>query len=109
VQSHTDEIQPRFIRDIRREAPEMFQLVEDRRHAIIQRHFGRVFAGGRKAGLIRKDISTRLLVEILLGAVRAVMNPAKMAELGLTPRTGFSTITNVVLHGAVIPKKASHL
>jgi AcrR family transcriptional regulator len=101
VQRHTAEVQPHFIRDIRRGAPELFQLVEERRRGIIQRHFGRLFAEGRKAGVIRKDISTRLLIEILLGAVQAVINPPKMAELGLTPKTGFADIIKVVLHGVV--------
>ncbi|MGA3182615.1 MAG: TetR/AcrR family transcriptional regulator [Verrucomicrobiota bacterium] len=101
VQYHADEIQPHFIRDIRRETPELFQLVQQRRRDIIQRHFGRLFAQGRKAGLIRKDISPRLLLEILLGAVQAVINPPKLAELGLTPKTGFAGIIKVVLHGVV--------
>jgi AcrR family transcriptional regulator len=109
VQRHTDEIQPIFIRDLRREAPEMFQLVEERRRDIIQRHFGRLFVAGRKTGVIRKDIPTRLLIEILLGAVQAIINPPKMAELGLTPKTGFSTILKVVLHGVITGKGNSHL
>jgi AcrR family transcriptional regulator len=102
VQRHTEEIQPHFLRDIRREDPALFQLVQARRHDILQRHFGRLFAEGRKAGVIRKDVSPRLLLEILLGAVQAIINPPKMAELGLTPKSGFAHIIKVVLHGAVI-------
>jgi AcrR family transcriptional regulator len=41
VQRHTEEIQPPFVRDIQREAPEMFKLVETRRRDVIQRHFGK--------------------------------------------------------------------
>jgi len=109
VQHHTDEIQPHFIRDIRRGAPELFQLVQERRRGIIQRHFGRLFAEGRKAGVIRKDLPTPLLIEILLGAVQAVINPPKMAELGLTPKTGFAHIIKVLLHGALTGGQTSHL
>lgn len=101
VQRHTDEIQAPFIRDVRRSEPELFQMIQARRHDILQRHFARIFAQGRKAGLIRRDISPRLLLEILLGAVQAVINPPKMAELGLTPKTGFASIIKVVLYGAV--------
>ncbi len=109
VQRHTDEIQPHFVRDLRRAAPELFQLVETRRRDIIQRHLGKLFAEGRKAGLIRHDISAVLMIEILLGAVQAVINPPKMAELGLTPKTAFSAILKVVLHGVVVRKGKSHL
>jgi len=41
------------------------------------------------AGLIREDISVRLIKEILLGSVQTIINPPKIAELGLTPKTGF--------------------
>ncbi len=88
VQRHAEEIQPPFVRDIRREAPEMFHLVQSRRRDVIQRYFGRIFEEGRRAGIFRKDISSRLMIEILLGVTEAIMNPPKMAELGLTPKAG---------------------
>jgi len=102
VQEHMEEIQPPFVRDIRREAPDLFKVVESQRRSVIQRHFGKVFLEGRRAGLIRQDIPPRLAIEILLGAVQAIMNPPKMEELGLTPKSGFSAITKVVLEGLLI-------
>jgi AcrR family transcriptional regulator len=107
VQWHAEEIQPPFVRDIRREAPEMFQVVQSRRRDVIQRHFGKILDEGRKAGIFRKDISTRLMIEILLGATEAIMNPPKMAELSLTPKTGFLTIITVVLEGVLTDKGRS--
>jgi len=109
AQRQMDEIQPHFIRDLRRAAPEMFQLVEARRRDIIRRHFGKLFAEGRKAGLIRNDIPAGFMIEILLGAVQAVINPPKMAELGLTPNTAFPAILKVVLNGVIVRKGKSHL
>jgi AcrR family transcriptional regulator len=107
VQRHTEEIQPPFVRDIRREAPEMFQLVQNRRRELIQRYFGKLFDDGRKAGIIRKDIPARLIVEILLGATESIMNPPRMAELGLTPKAGFMSIITVVLEGVITGKGRS--
>ncbi|HWP57001.1 MAG TPA: TetR/AcrR family transcriptional regulator [Candidatus Acidoferrales bacterium] len=107
VQAHTEEIQPPFVRDIQREAPEMFKVVESRRRELIRRYFGKLLGEGRRAGVIRKDIPTRLIMEILLGAVQAIMNPPKMAELGLTPKSGFSAIVAVVLEGALAPAARS--
>jgi len=66
---------------------------------MIQRYFGRIFDEGRKTGIIRKDISGDLIIEILLGAVQAIMNPAKMEALGLEPKTGYSAIISVILDG----------
>jgi AcrR family transcriptional regulator len=107
VQRHAEEIQPPFVRDIRREAPEMFQLVQSRRRDVIQRYFGNILEAGRRAGIFRIDISTRLMIEILLGATETIMNPPKMAELGLTPKSGFLTIITVFLEGVLTEKGRS--
>jgi AcrR family transcriptional regulator len=101
IQRHMEEIQPPFLRDIRRDAPEMFKLVESRRRDMIQRHFGKLIGEGQRRGIIRKDIAAELIMEILLGAVQAVINPTKMEELGLTPKAGFSAIITVVLEGVI--------
>jgi hypothetical protein len=87
----------------------MFQLVQSRRRELIQRYFGNILDAGRRAGIVRKDISTRLMIEILLGATEAIMNPPKMAELGLTPKTGFLTIITVVLEGVLAEKGRSRV
>jgi AcrR family transcriptional regulator len=101
MRRHTEEIQPPFVRDIRREAPEMFKLVERRRRELIQRYFGKFFIQGRRAGIIRKDIPTKVIIETLLGATEAVMNPQKMSELGLTPQTGYTAILSIILEGVI--------
>lgn len=98
---HTAEIQPAFVRDIQREAPEFFQKIARRRHDLIQQHFGKLLNEGRRQGLIRKDVPVHLIVEILLAATQAIMNPPRMAELGLTPASGFSAITSVILQGVI--------
>ncbi|HME60702.1 MAG TPA: TetR/AcrR family transcriptional regulator [Candidatus Binatia bacterium] len=104
MQRHTAEIQPPFVRDMRRETPEFFKLVEDRRRQVIQRYFGKIFEEGRRAGIIRKDIATRLMIEMLVGVTEAIMNPTKMAELGLTPNTGYTSVVTVILEGLLTEK-----
>jgi AcrR family transcriptional regulator len=101
VQRHTSEIHPPFVRDLGRETPELFRIVEHRRRRLIRRHVGALFTKGRKAGLIRRDIPVHLLIEILLGAVEAIITPAKVTELGLTLETGYSTVIRVILEGAI--------
>ena len=107
MQRHTGEIQPSFVRDMRRETPEFFKLVEDRRRQVIQRYFGKIFEEGRRAGIIRKDIATRLMIEMLVGVTEAIMNPTKMAELGLTPNTGYTSVISVILDGLLTEKGRS--
>src|SRR4051812_32169760 len=101
VQRHADEIEPPFVRDVQRSAPDLFATVEARRAALIQRYFGKLFADGRKAGMVRKDLPPQLAIEILLAAIRALVNPQKLTELGLTPHTTVPAILSVVLTGVL--------
>lgn len=103
IQHQTEEIQPPFLQDIRRR-PELFSHVESRRRELVQRHFGKLISEGRKAGVIREDVPAGLITEIILGALEKIMNPAKMAELELTPRILFSAIISVILEGVVTEK-----
>ena len=104
LQRHTAEIQPAFVRDIGRETPELFQLIEQKRREVIRHYFGGWFEEGKKAGVIRSDIPTHLIIEILLGAVQSIMNPPKLMELGLTVEQGYSSVIRLILEGALVPK-----
>ena len=109
LQQHSGEIQPAFLRDLRRDAPEVFSLVETRRAAVIQRCFTRLLNAGRKAGMIRDDVPLRLIIEILLAATHAVMNPQKLDELKLTPKAGYKAILDVILGGVMTTKGRTRL
>jgi AcrR family transcriptional regulator len=104
LQKHSEELQPPFLRDMAREAPELFKSVQTRRRALIQRHFGKILGEGRKAGMIRKDITSDLMVEILIGATDALINPPKLSQLNLPARTCLSAIITIFLEGVVIGK-----
>ena len=104
TQRELDEIKPPFVRDMRQKAPEVFKLVERRRAALIQRYMGKFFVDGQRLGMVRKDVPAKLIIEILLAMVQAIMNPPKMAELGMMPKEGYSGILKVVLEGALTPK-----
>jgi AcrR family transcriptional regulator len=105
VQRQTEEIRPPFLRDLQREAPDLLHAVQGRRREIIQRYFSKLLGRGRREGLIRKDISVTLIIEILLGAVEAIITPVRLAELGLSPTSGFMAIISVILQGALTPEK----
>jgi len=106
-QKHIGEIQPAFVRDVRREAPEVFQMIERVRRDLLQRYFGRLLEQGRKAGLVRKDIPVPVIIEVLLGAVESVVNPQKVEALGITPKTALLTVLSVVLEGVLVRKGSS--
>jgi AcrR family transcriptional regulator len=104
TQRELDEIKPPFVRDMRQKAPDAFKLVERRRAALIQRYFGKFFVDGQRAGMVRKDVPAKLIIEILLVMVQSIMNPPKMEELGMMPKEGFTGILKIVLEGALTSK-----
>jgi AcrR family transcriptional regulator len=104
TQRELDEIKPPFVRDMRQKAPDVFKVVERRRAALIQRYFGKFFVEGQRAGMVRKDVPARLMIEILLALVQSIMNPAKMEELGMMPKEGFAGILKIILEGALTAK-----
>jgi len=104
AQRELDEIKPPFVRDMRQKAPHVFKVVERRRAALIEGFFGRLFIEGQRSGMVRKDVPAKLIIEMLLAMVQAIMNPPKMEELGMMPREGFTGILKIVLEGALTRK-----
>ena len=54
MRSHTEEISAAYVRDVQREAPELFARVQQKRRELIQRFFGKLLQDGRRAGMIRR-------------------------------------------------------
>jgi hypothetical protein len=94
-------VQPPFMRDMAREAPEMFERVRVNRRQLINRHFGSVLREGKNAGMVRADVPEKLMIEFLMGAADAVVNPQKLTELGITARSAFTEIIILFLEGAM--------
>lgn len=101
IQGHLEEVRPPFLRDLRRDAPEMFKIVETRRRDMMHRYFDKLVTAGQSAGMIREDVSPRLIFEIFMAATQSIMNPEKLTDLGITPKDGFSAITKVIFQGVV--------
>ena len=104
TQRELDEIKPPFVRDMRLKAPQVFKVVERRRADLFERYFGRLFVEGQRAGMVRKDVPAKLIIEIVLAMVQGIMNPSKMEELGMMPKEGFAGILKIVLEGALTAK-----
>ena len=104
LRAHMSEIQPAFVRDVQKSDPELFGRIQQGRRQLIHECFGKLLDEGRTAGAVRTDIPVKLLVEMLVGTVDAVVVPARIDELGITPKTAFAQIVSVFLEGALIRK-----
>ena len=105
VRHHTEEIHPPFLRDLTRETPDLLKIVQTRRRSLFHKHIGGLLAEGRKRSMIRKDIKVDLMIECLVAAADALMNPEKLLELGIAAKTCLSSIIMVFLEGVVVRKE----
>ena len=102
LHQNLSEVSPSFIRDLGKAHPDYFKLIQERRHQVIGRSFGRVFRMGQASGAIRSDVSAELMIAMLLGAVDAVLDPKWMATGDLRPDALLESVLKVFLDGVRI-------
>ena len=57
--------------------------------------------------MVRKDVPVHLIMEILLAAVQAIVNPPRLLELGLTPNRAVTAVISVILDGVLTREGAA--
>jgi AcrR family transcriptional regulator len=93
------EIQPPFLHDLRRNAPDTFRKIEEFRRQTIPIHFGELINEGTRQGMIRADLNARLVGELILNAVQAMLTPEALARFEMSAQEVFCTILSVTLEG----------
>lgn len=106
LQRHAGELAPAYVRDMKSAAPELWASVEARRAAVIERYFGKLFRDGRKAGLIRGDVPSKLILEVMLGLIQVVLNPQTVTQLNLTPQSALTHTLSIILNGVFTSDRA---
>lgn len=105
MQEELAELKPPFVRDMRLKAPHVFERLQKRRAKLIETHFGALFRAGQHSGDVRRDIPAALMIESILAAIQAIMNPPKLEEIGLSPKEAFAGVIGIVLRGVLHPGK----
>ncbi|MEO8044505.1 MAG: TetR/AcrR family transcriptional regulator [Spartobacteria bacterium] len=101
MQRELGELKPPFVRDMRLKAPHLFERLQQRRARLIESHFGALFRAGQRSGDVRRDISATLMIETILAAIQAIMNPPKLVELRISPPQAFAGVIGIVLRGVL--------
>lgn len=102
LQRHAQEFHPAILRDLQRETPDLYELLNQRRSALIQEHFGQALGEAQKARLIRSDISIPLLIQMLLGAIQRLLEPELLMKFQLDPHDVFTLAAEFFLDGAAV-------
>ena len=105
MQRELSELKPSFVRDMRLKAPHIFERLQERRARLIEKHFRSLFLAGQRSGAVRRDISVTLMIETMLAAVQAIINPQKLEALGFSPKEAFAGVIGIVLRGVLLPAK----
>jgi AcrR family transcriptional regulator len=104
LQSNVAEVSPVFVEDIRRYAPECFQVVEEFRGRAIPRYFGRLFEEGIRSGHVRRQVNRDLLIRMLVLSIQGIIRPAMVEQLRLRPREALEHILAIIFDGILTPR-----
>jgi len=88
-----------LLRDLMREAPVLYQRVVEERRSVVNRRTRALFAEGIRSGALRKDVPEAFIVAMIMNTSEHLIQPDKLAELGLTPREMFELSLRVLLDG----------
>ena len=93
-----------LVHDLRRNAPEMWKRVEDRRQKNITGDFGALIKEGRQKGQFRKDVDERLFILIYSNVVRDILNPETLSSLPFKPSAVYDAICKTLFEGLLTDK-----
>lgn len=103
LQQRMGEIQPIFLEDLQRHAPEQFRIIEEFRGRMLPVYFGRILDEGTAAGLIRSDFNRDLFIRVVVNLIQTLVRPQLLTELKLHPWEGIDGILQMCFEGILTP------
>jgi AcrR family transcriptional regulator len=104
LQSQVAKVSPVFLEDIRRYAPDCFQVIEEFRGRAIPRYFGRLLEEGVRAGHVRQQLNRDLLIRMLVLSIQGIIRPETVEELHLRPGEALDHILAIFFDGILTSK-----
>ncbi|HEY5953058.1 MAG TPA: TetR/AcrR family transcriptional regulator [Terrimicrobiaceae bacterium] len=104
LQSQVAKVSPVFLEDIRRYAPDCFQVFEEFRGRAIPRYFGRLLEEGVRAGHVRQQLNRDLLIRMLVLSIQGIIRPETVEELHLRPGEALDHILAIFFDGILTSK-----
>lgn len=92
-------IQPVFFDSLRRFAPAQLERVEQLRRRNLERHLIPLLRAGRRRGEVRPGIEPAFVVELLLGGLHAMLDPATLRRLEVAPAKAVAGTLDILFHG----------
>ena len=105
----TSRITPVFIRDIKKNAPEIWEEMSKKRKVLIIKYFTRVIDEGVENRVIRSDLDKKLFILIYLAAIENVINPTVLSEMEYSAGEVFDVIITMIFEGVLTEKGRKNL
>jgi AcrR family transcriptional regulator len=99
-----NEMSEALVHDFRRNAPEIWKRVEERRQKNITSDFGALIKEGRQKGQFRKDVDEGLFILIYSHVVRDILNPETLSTLPFKPSAVYDAICKTLFEGLLTDK-----
>jgi len=107
--ANTSKITPVFIRDIKKNAPEIWEEMSKKRKVLIIKYFTRVIDEGVENRVIRSDLDKKLFILIYLAAIENVINPTVLSEMEYSAGEVFDVIITMIFEGVLTEKGRKNL
>ena len=93
-----------FLRDLERNAPEIWKEFEQRRNRTVLKALRNLLEEGVKKGAFKSEINSQLLLLIYTTLIQCIMNPETLSQLPLTPPQALAAIREIFFEGALTDK-----
>jgi len=93
-----------FMRDIQRNAPEIWKQMEDFRREKVLSDFGKLLDEGVQKQVLRGDCDQQLVILMYLSSIQGLINPEVLSQLSFSATEVFETITKVLFEGILTDK-----
>ena len=105
----TSRITPVFIRDIKKNAPEIWEEMRKKRKVLIIKYFTRIIDEGVENRVIRADLDKELFIMIYLAAIENIINPQVLSEMEFSAGEVLDVILTMVFEGVLTEKGRTKL
>lgn len=107
IARHIAPVQPAFLVSLKRFAPAQWDRLDQLRRRNLERHLLPMLVEGQARGEIRASASPRFVLEFLLVALPALLDPATLGRLDFAPAEVASQALDILFRGLVQPVPAS--
>ncbi|MDX2185435.1 MAG: TetR/AcrR family transcriptional regulator [Opitutaceae bacterium] len=94
-------VSPTLLRILKREAPAVYQRMEELRRRNIPHFFGRILESGKHDGTLRGEVDTGFAAELWFHAIRGLMDPETLDRTQRTPQQTLQDAAAIFFQGVL--------